>query len=201
LLRAPKIAFVLTRQEGVSDKPRGQATATTTPGPWALPNSCSASALRSSSRPQVVSQRTQRARPRPAPSPTPRGCSPAEPTSRPSWTASATPRSKPPRNTSTHCPTPTKHSPPSNAPEVDAGPSSRCRVLREAPGRPDANGRRPDPHPCLARCHSGRLSSTRSRVPASTSSCASAIASTGNGGPVLTWTAPWAAAVVRSSAA
>jgi integrase len=39
--------------------------------------------------------------------PKPPGCSPAAPTSRPSWTASATPRSKPPRNTSTPSPTPT----------------------------------------------------------------------------------------------
>ena len=39
--------------------------------------------------------------------PTPPGCSPAEPTSPPSWNAWATPRSRPPRNTSTPSPTPT----------------------------------------------------------------------------------------------
>ena len=39
--------------------------------------------------------------------PTPPGSSPAAPTSSPSWTAWATPKSKPPRNTSTPSPTPT----------------------------------------------------------------------------------------------
>ena len=53
--------------------------------------------------------------------PTPPGCWPAAPTSSPSWTAWATPRSKPPRNTSTPSPTPTNAtSTPSRACKVEA---------------------------------------------------------------------------------
>ena len=65
--------------------------------------------------------------------PTPPGCSPAAPTSNPSWTAWATPRSPPPRNTSTPSPTPTQephalnrtrghHRGPGSGQHTDVGP-------------------------------------------------------------------------------
>ena len=70
--------------------------------------------------------------------PTPPGCSPAAPTSSPSWTAWATPRSRPPRNTSTPSPTPTKeprrpHPHPDTQAPVTHVP--RPRVLHACPQR------------------------------------------------------------------
>ena len=53
-------------------------------------------------------RRLQRPRSTTCATPTPPGCSPAAPTSSPSWTAWATPRSRPPRSTSTPSPTPTR---------------------------------------------------------------------------------------------
>ena len=67
--------------------------------------------------------------------PTPPGSSPAAPTSNRSWTAWATPKSKPPRNTSTPSPTPTNAtSTPSPAPKD--GPGVTPPRKTHAAGRP-----------------------------------------------------------------
>ena len=66
--------------------------------------------------------------------PTPPGSSPAAPTSNPSWTAWATPKSKPPRNTSTPSPTPTNATS-TPSPASKARPSD-APMLRQAAAAP-----------------------------------------------------------------
>ena len=71
--------------------------------------------------------------------PTPPGCSPAAPTSSPSWTAWVMPRSPPPRSTCTPCPTPTtRTSPPSTAsatlhPDRHRSPPGKARPIGHHP--------------------------------------------------------------------
>ena len=86
--------------------------------------------------------------------PTPPGCSPAAPTSSPSWTAWVTPRSPPPRSTSTPCPTPTpRTSPPST------GPATRRPRRHQSP--PSKGSRSAI---TLQAHHQGRMDTPRSRA-------------------------------------
>ena len=67
--------------------------------------------------------------------PTPPGSSPAAPTSSPSWTAWATPRSPPPRNTSTPSPTPT---PRTSTPSTASGNPEQPGEAKPGAGEPGA---------------------------------------------------------------